>query len=61
MEGICKYKVEFVIVSTNKKYSYWLPPEKECLEVLARAYPRAFQLVHEEPGLEIFRVIPDFA
>ena len=54
MEGIRKYKVEFVIVSTNKKYSYWLPPEKECLECLLM-YPRAFQLVHEEPGARDFQ------
>jgi hypothetical protein len=60
MEGIHKYKVEFVIVSLRKD-SYWLPREQASFETLVRAYPGAFQLVHDEPRLKIYKIIPDFA
>jgi hypothetical protein len=59
MEGIHKYNVEFVIVSFRKD-SYWLPREQESFEALIRAYPGAFQLVHGEPRLKIYKIIPDF-
>jgi hypothetical protein len=51
MEGIRRHGVEFVVV-TDKKESYWLPPDQDCFEALASAYPRAFRLVHEESRLE---------
>ena len=59
MEGIRKYNVEFIIVN-EREYSYWLPPEQDCFQSLARAYPGNFQLVHQEPRLKIFEVVPDF-
>jgi Dolichyl-phosphate-mannose-protein mannosyltransferase len=60
MEGIRKYKVEFVIVN-DRQNSYWLPPEHECFGSLSRAYPKAFQVVHQELGLRIYKIITDFA
>jgi hypothetical protein len=59
MEGIHKYNVEFIIVN-ERGNSYWLPPEQDCFQSLARRYPGYFQLVHQEPRLKIFAVVPDF-
>jgi len=58
MEGIQQYNVEFVIVS-DRKFSYWLPQERDCFLPLVSAYPRAFRLVHEGPQFRIFAVVPD--
>lgn len=59
MEGICKHKIEFVIVS-ERPNNYWLPPESVCFESLRRIYPSAFRLVHEEPRFRIFKFVPEY-
>jgi hypothetical protein len=58
MEGIRKYKVEFIIVSDRRIYSYLQPPESVGFESLLRVYPSAFRLVHEEPQFKVFTVVP---
>ncbi len=58
MQGIRKYGVQFVIVNKRSK-SYWIPPEQDCFQSLFSAYPKAFRLVHEEPRLRIFEIVPD--
>jgi hypothetical protein len=59
MEGIRKYKVEFVIVSDRHQYSYWLPPESVGFESLLRSYPSAFRPAHEESRFAVFKFVPD--
>ncbi|HEY1374909.1 MAG TPA: glycosyltransferase family 39 protein [Candidatus Binatia bacterium] len=56
MEGIRKQKVEFVIV-TERRQNYWLPPESICFDSVYRAYPKAFELVHEESLFRVFKVV----
>jgi hypothetical protein len=56
MEGIRKQKVEFVII-TERRQNYWLPPENICFDSVYRAYPEAFELVHEEPLFRVFKVV----
>jgi len=60
MDGIRRYKVEFVVV-TNKKFSYWLPSEQDCFERLFRTYATAFRLVEEQSQFRIFQVVSDFS
>ena len=55
MEGIRKYGVQFVIV-ISRTSSYWLPPDQDCFQPLVSAYPHAFRLLHEEPGVRIFEI-----
>jgi len=59
MEGIRKYKVEFVIVSDRHQFSYWLPPESVGFELLLHNYPNAFMLMHEESRFAVYSVVPD--
>jgi len=59
MEGIRKYKVEFIIV-TNKPPFNWLPSEQDSFEKLVRAYPMDFLIAHEEAQFKIYSVVPQF-
>jgi hypothetical protein len=58
MDGIRRHKVEFVIVN-RREDTYWFPPDQDCFEPLFSAYPKTFRLVHEEPRLRIFQIVPD--
>jgi hypothetical protein len=55
MEGIVKYKVDFLVV-VGRNYSYYLPPDGDCFAPLVAAYPNAFRLVFQAPKLRIFSV-----
>jgi len=59
MDGIHKYNVDFIIVN-EREYSYWLPSDQDCFESLANDYPGNLQLLHQEPRLRIYKIIPDF-
>jgi hypothetical protein len=56
MEGVLKYKIDFVIV-IRRKYSYYLPPDDDCFNALLTAYPHAFRLSYETPEFRIFKVL----
>jgi len=53
MEGILKYKVDFIIVSRQEHY---LPPDDVCFAPLLKAYPDKFRLVYQAPLYRIFQV-----
>ncbi len=58
MDGIQKYKVNFIIV-IERSQEYYLPPESVCFRALSRAYPRAFHLLYHDPSFDIYEVSAD--
>ena len=58
MDGIHRYGVEYVVVSYGND-TYWRPTAQECFSALKRAYPGAFQPVHEGPRYTVFEVAPE--
>jgi hypothetical protein len=57
MAGIRRNKVDLIIV-TNRKDHYFLPPDQDCFEHLLTAYPTAFRVIGEGPQFKIFAVAP---
>jgi len=55
MDGIQRHHVKLVLV-THHSVSYWLPSEDTCFQVLQRAYPTAFHLIHRGPDNAVFQV-----
>jgi hypothetical protein len=55
MDGIYRYHVRYVVV-TDGNESYWKPTSLECFKSLIRAYPGAFQLVHQMPHDQVYAV-----
>jgi len=53
MEGIRKYKVNYVILIRRKK-SYYLPPEEDCFAAVLAQNASAFRLVTETPSFRIY-------
>ena len=60
MDGIRRLKVEYVVEVYRAK-PYYLPPDQDCFERLAAAYPDAFQLVFRADKFSIFRVVHNAA
>jgi len=55
MKGIRDHHVGYVVV-VDRKFSYYLPTDKACFDLLARAYPSAFRLVEKNSQLSIYQV-----
>jgi hypothetical protein len=53
MEGIRKYKVNYVIL-IRRKQSYFLPPEEDCFAAMLAQNANAFRLVAETSGYRIY-------
>jgi hypothetical protein len=58
MEGFRRLGVRYVIV-IDRDYSYYLPPDEVCFEMVQRAYPDAFHLVAQLGQARIYKVIPE--
>jgi hypothetical protein len=58
MEGIRRYHVQYIVVITRRWY-YYLPPETLCFELLDKAYPGSFRLVHSDGQVRIYQVLPE--
>jgi hypothetical protein len=57
MDGIRKYHVQLVVVvDDNLTDSYWKPPTQISFQILAKAYPDTFRLVHAMPHEKIYAV-----
>jgi hypothetical protein len=54
MEGIRKYKVNYVIL-IHRKQSYFLPPEEDCFAAVLAANPNTFRLVVESARYRIYK------
>jgi Dolichyl-phosphate-mannose-protein mannosyltransferase len=55
MDGIRRHHVELLVVA-HHGHSYWLPPEDACFQLLQRAYPTAFHLIHHGVDYWVFEV-----
>jgi hypothetical protein len=58
IEGIRRYKVDYVIV-VKRADSYFLPPDDVAMAALLANYPAAFRLAMQAPDLRIFQVLKD--
>jgi hypothetical protein len=58
IEGIRKYKVDYIIV-IKRENSYFLPPDDESMAALLATYPSTFRLVAQTPDVRIFQVLKD--
>ena len=58
MDGLRKYRVQYVVV-IQRGANYYLPPETVCFNLLNKAYPGAFRLVDEEGQMKIYQLLPD--
>ncbi len=54
MEGIRKYKVNYVVL-IRRKQSYFLPPEEDCFAAVLAENANAFRLVIETKGYRIYK------
>jgi hypothetical protein len=54
MEGIRKYKVNYVIL-VRRKLSYFLPPEEDCFAAVLAGREHEFRLVVETPSYRIYK------
>jgi len=55
MSGIRKYNVDYIIVVSGND-SYWSPPAEDSFASLYKAYPKAFELVHESTNERVYKV-----
>lgn len=60
MEGLRRHNIHYVIV-IDRDYSYYLPPDEICFEIMEKQYPRAFRLAAQIGQARIFEVIPEGA
>jgi 4-amino-4-deoxy-L-arabinose transferase-like glycosyltransferase len=58
IEGIRKYKVDYISV-IKRKDSYFLPPDDDSMAALLASYPSAFRPVAQTPEVRIFQVLKD--
>jgi hypothetical protein len=58
IEGILKYKVDFVIV-VRREDPYFLPSEDDCFAPLLTVFPETFRLAYQAPKFRIFHVTQD--
>lgn len=56
MDGIQRHRIGLVVVAHHPQ-CYWLPSEEACFQVLQRAYPDAFHLIHRDPDDAVFQVV----
>jgi uncharacterized membrane protein len=55
MAGIRRYHVEYVVVA-NDNERYWTPIVGQSFAVLFRAYPKAFELVHQTANERVYKI-----
>jgi len=57
MEGFRRLGIRYVLV-VDRDFSYYLPPDEVCFDLVQRAYPNAFRLVAQLGQARIYEVIP---
>jgi hypothetical protein len=56
MDGIRKYKVNYVVL-VHRRQSYFLPPEEDCFAAVLAAHANAFRLVSETSSFRIYETV----
>jgi hypothetical protein len=57
MEGFRRLSIRYVIV-VDRDYSYYLPPDEVCFDIVEKAYPNAFRLAAQIGQARIYEIIP---
>jgi hypothetical protein len=57
MEGFRRLGIRYVIV-IDRDFSYYLPPDEVCFDIVQRAFPNAFRPVAQLGQARIYEVIP---
>jgi hypothetical protein len=57
MEGFRRFGVRYVVV-IDRDFSYYLPPDEVCFDLVQNAYPNAFRLAAQIGQARIYEVIP---
>ncbi len=57
MEGFRRFGIRYVIV-IDRDYSYYLPPDEVCFEIVEKAHPNAFRLAAQIGQARIYEVLP---
>jgi hypothetical protein len=57
MEGFRRFGVRYVIV-IDRDFSYYLPPDEVCFDIVQNAYPNAFRLAAQIAQVRIYELIP---
>ncbi len=60
MQGIREHHIQYVVV-IDGHFSFYLPQELICFDLLHAAYPETFLLVEAKPPISIYEVLPDSA
>jgi len=58
MEGFRRLGIRYVLV-IDRDYSYYLPSDEACFDVVEKVYPNAFHLVAQLGQARIYEVIPE--
>lgn len=59
MAGIGRHHIRYLVI-IRRNFSYYLPPETTCFDLLNAAYPQAFHLVETLGPAKIYEVAPEF-
>src|SRR5262249_41152726 len=54
-EGIIRNRVD-VVVAVHREFSYYLPPDDDCIAPLIKSYPDILRLAYEAPDFRVFQV-----
>jgi hypothetical protein len=57
LDGILKHHVDFVVVVTRGKNTYWRPDDERCFERLVDRYPRHFTMVQAGANEKVYAVV----
>jgi hypothetical protein len=57
LEGLRRLHIHYLIV-VDRDFSYYLPPDEVCFDLVQRAYPSAFRLVAHLGQARIYEVVP---
>jgi hypothetical protein len=58
MEGLRRFGVRYVIV-IDRDFSYYLPPDEVCFDIVEKAYPNAFRMAAQIGQARIYEVVPE--
>jgi hypothetical protein len=57
MQGMREHRIRYVVI-IDRGFSYYLPAESVCFDILYTGYPEAFRLVEQRSNLRIYEVLP---
>ena len=55
MRGLLEHHVQYLII-IDREFSYYIPPDATCFDLLYRAYPGMFHLVQMKGAMRIYEI-----